>query len=120
MSKEERLTRTAQFATVYSKGSTWANSLLVMKALPNGLVLSRYGFSVSRHVGGSVVRNRVKRLLREIMRALTLKPGWDIVFITRARTAEADYANLKKSARGLLLRAELLVKEHEEVSLGTD
>ncbi|TET17877.1 MAG: ribonuclease P protein component [Dehalococcoidia bacterium] len=105
---EQHLTKRGQYALVYSEGRSWVSSLVVMKALPNGLTLSRYGFSVSRRVGKAVTRNRVKRLLREILRLTPLEPGWDIIFIARPVAATADYANLKESVRGLLLRAGLL------------
>jgi len=108
MRGEEYLTKPQQYALVYNKGSSWTSNLVVMKALPNGLSLSRYGFSVSRRVGKAVIRNRVKRLLREILRLTPLEPGWDIIFIARPAAASADYANLDKSVVGLLSRARLL------------
>ena len=111
MRGEEYLTKPEQYALVYSKGSSWASSLLVVKALPNGLALSRCGFSVSKRVGKAVVRNRVKRLLREIWRLTPIKPGWDIVFIARQAAAGTDYANIKKSVAALLSRAQLLMRE---------
>ena len=115
MQGETYLTKPKQYALVYSEGNSWVNRLLVMKALPNGLGLSRCGFSVSKRVGKAVVRNRVKRVLREILRLTTLEPGWDIVFIARPRAADADHAMLKKSVGGLLLQARLLVREHEKL-----
>ncbi|MBT9162560.1 MAG: ribonuclease P protein component [Dehalococcoidia bacterium] len=68
MRKEERLTKSSQFAAVFKHGNTWVNDLMVLRSMPNGLELSRFGFVVSKKVGGAVVRNRVRRLLRETAR----------------------------------------------------
>jgi ribonuclease P protein component len=107
--KEPRsLTKRAQYTLVYRQGKVWANSLLVMKATPNGLSRSRYGFAVTKKVGKAVQRNRVKRLLREIMRPQSLRSGWDIVFIARSVAADADYHQLEQEATRLLGRAQLL------------
>ena len=81
---------------------------MVMKALPNGLSLTRYGLSVSRRVGNAVTRNRVKRLFREILRLTPLQPGWDIIFIARPMVASTGYTGLEKSVGSLLSRAQLL------------
>jgi ribonuclease P protein component len=79
-----------------------------MKAMPNGLSLSRYGFSVTKKVGKAVQRNRLKRLLREIMRLQSLKSGWDIVFIARSAAVNIDYHQLERAVTKLLARAQLL------------
>lgn len=118
MRGREYLTKSEQYALVYNKGSSWISDLVVVKALPNGLSFSRYGFSVSRRVGGAVVRNQVKRRFREILRLLPLEPGWDIIFIARPNAASAGFAGLKKSVHGLLSRAGLLTREYEEAFLG--
>jgi ribonuclease P protein component len=107
--KEPRsLTNRAQYTLVYRQGKVWATSLLVMKAMPNGLSLSRYGFSVTKKVGKAVQRNRLKRLLREIMRLQSLRPGWDIVFIARSVAVNTDYHQLERAVTKLLTRAQLL------------
>ena len=74
----------------------------------NGLPHNRYGFVTSRAVGMAVVRNRVRRRLREAVRPLSLKDGWDIVVIARRSAAEATYRELRESLASLLTRAGVL------------
>ena len=104
---------------VYRSGKAWVNNLIVMKALPNECEFSRYGFSVTKNIGKAVVRNRIRRLLREISRITPVKPGWDIVLIARPAAVTADYHELRKSAETLLLRAHLINKD-EAVRAGVN
>lgn len=69
----------------------------------------RVGFSVSKRVGGAVVRNRVKRRLREAVRVrlTSLPPGWDIVISARPAAATVDHATLDAELGVLLGRARL-------------
>ncbi len=120
MKGEEYLTKSGQFTLVMNQGSSWVGRLVVIKALPNGLNLSRYGLVTSKRVGKAVVRNRVKRLLREIMRQTPLKPGWDVVFITRPAAATASFVDLRQLVRHLLTQAKLLMGNHEKSFISTN
>ena len=104
----EHLTRPEQYTTVYSNGRSWSSDLIVLRAMPNGLPISRSGLSVSKKVGKAVVRNKVKRRLREIVRLNAIKPGWDIVLIARSRSSIATYAEMQKAVLTLFNRARIL------------
>ena len=115
--KRARLSRSSDFRRVYRQG-TWAASRFVVVYYfeqPPGSAAEepRLGLSVSKKVGGAVVRNRIKRLLRESFHDLvpTLSQRHDYVVI--ARPPIADLAERQaKGERGLVREAlvEVLVK----------
>lgn len=108
MQRRFRLTGEKHFSLLYREGRSWANHHLVLKALPNGLEDSRFGFSTSRRLGNAVTRNRVKRRLREAIRSTTVKTGWDVLVIGRNAAATADFRQLYQALHNLLHRAKLL------------
>jgi len=72
-------------------------------ARPNRLERARWGISVKAKLGNAVVRNRVKRRLREMLRAAALPAGWDFVVQPRdARVATADFGELSEELESLL------------------
>ena len=107
MRGEQWLKKTGQYALVHREGRSWVNRAVVVRVLANDLELSRFGFSISRRVGNAVVRNKFRRMLREIARAAPVKPGWDIVFIVRP-AANMDYNSLKEAVISSLKRAGVL------------
>ncbi len=111
MRGEQYITKPEQYAAVYNQGSSWVNKIVVLKALPNNLEISRYGFSVSNRVGGAVIRNRVKRRLREIIRQVNLNSGWDLIIIARPAAAGKEFKELKNSLDNLLIKANLKSNE---------
>ena len=118
MQKELRLRKAQDFTLVYRLGHSWADDLLVLKALPMSAGgVSRFGFTVGKRMGNAVVRNTIKRRLREAVRHTPVKSGWDIILIARGQAGSADYHQLETSVRGLLRRAGLLsiVSEIEKV-----
>ena len=114
MKESQTLAKRAQYTLVYRQGKAYTDNLMVIKVLPNGLNLSRYGFSLTKKVGKAVQRNRLKRLLKEIVRAQPVESGWDIVFIVRPEAVTADYHQLEGTAAKLLTKARLLTKKSNE------
>ncbi len=111
MRRELRLRRRTDFDAVFRGGAMWSSPLLVLRALPNSLPHNRYGFVTSKRVGKAVVRNRVRRRLREAIRVLPAKPGWDVVVSAKAKAAQADFHELNRSVTDLLARAGILESE---------
>ena len=77
--------RNEDFRKVYSNWISKANRLLVMYILKNETDNNRFGISVSKKVGNSIVRHRITRLIRESIRLNTDKflPGYDVVIVAR-------------------------------------
>ena len=88
-----------EFQTVYGCGVSFANRNLVMYIYPNNKEENRIGISVSKKVGNSVVRHRVKRIIRESYRLNcdNVKNGLDIVIIARKEAKEKSYQELEQS-----------------------
>lgn len=92
-----RLSREEDFRRVYREGSRCATALLVLHARPNGTRRVRLGLVVSRRFGGAVARNRVRRRLREAVRAegARIRAGADVVVVPSRAAASAIYADLR-------------------------
>jgi len=103
-----RLRDRRAFDAVFRRGRGYGNELLSLRVLPNGLPYNRFGFVVGRKVGKATVRNKVKRRLREGIRRLALRQGWDVVVVARPAAAGADYHRLLASLTSLLGRAGLV------------
>jgi len=90
------LKNTNQFKIVYNNGKSYANRDLVMYLRKNDSDTNRFGISVSKKVGNSVVRHRVTRLIRESYRLNEAKllQGYDIVVVARANAKGKDYFDI--------------------------
>jgi ribonuclease P protein component len=121
MKKRFRLRKNLDFQRVRRQGHSWTHPLLVLCALHNDLEYSRFGFSASKWVGGAVVRNRAKRLMREATRPrlAMIADGWDVVMIARQPMREANFHQVDGAIEQLLRRAHLLkaTKNFSEESL---
>ncbi len=77
------------------RGRARRHRLFAVRVRRNGLGRVRYGFAVSRRVGGAVVRNRVRRRLRELMRALPPGSGFDVLVSANPGIAHASFEELR-------------------------
>ncbi len=110
MHKRFRLTDNRQFQLVRKDGRSWIHRLVVLGALPNGLAITRFGFSTARKLNRAVDRNRARRFLRESARALQprVSPGWDIVLVARENMGDLHCQTVTAAVEKIMRQARLL------------
>ena len=109
------LKKNSDFRRLYSKGKSAVNPYMVVYCRKNGRDSNRVGYTVSVKLGHAVVRNRVRRRLREIYRlnSPALKTGWDIVIVARGRCVDARYAKMDEAFLALCGKLSLLAGPQE-------
>ena len=95
--REQRLRRGADIIATLRRGRRTRTRLMRVNALDNGLDHNRYGFSISRRVGNSVVRNRAKRQLREIVHQVPTASGYDVMVTADESIANADFQEISRA-----------------------
>ena len=90
------LKKNRDFRRLYAKGKSVVTPYMVLYCRRNSLGVNRLGYTVSTKLGHAVVRNRVRRRLREIYRlnSPAMKKGFDIVVVARSRCVGARYAKM--------------------------
>ena len=103
------------FRRLYST-SGHANGFLVLYARKNRTAGNRVGVTVSKKLGHAVVRNRVRRRVREVYRIneSLFMPGWDIVVVVRTRAIDANFQDLTRAYLSLAKKAGILLPESPE------
>ncbi len=93
MNVRNTLKKNSEFRRLYTRGKSAGNSYMAVYCRRSGRPLNRFGFTVSTKLGNAVVRNRIRRRLREIVRlnGPRLRTGWDVVIVARRRCADGDY-----------------------------
>ncbi len=107
-----------QFSEVYKKGRSKANDCLVLYILENGTNEKRLGISVSKRIGNSVVRSRVKRIIKEGFRLQQdgLADGYDYVWIARVPSRTKKSTDMEISILRLAKRMKVLKSPQQEES----
>jgi len=104
------LSRPHDFTALQREGVARSHPLMVAKARRTDLEATRFALSTGRRLGGAVVRNRVRRRLREALRAMapSFQPGWDVLIIARPAIIDADHETMVGTLRRLLERTGVL------------
>ena len=110
MSKLPTLKKNYEFQRVYGRGKYASSRTLVVYVLANRSGTRRVGITTSKKVGKSVVRNRMRRLIRENLRLVidSLPLGRDIVIVARKADEAAGFDSVGSELRALFARLGLL------------
>ncbi|MGB7728892.1 MAG: ribonuclease P protein component [Candidatus Acidiferrum sp.] len=102
--REARLVRRGEFDAVYRTGKRFSSSHFTVFVRRNELALNRFGFSIKKALGGAVVRNRIRRRLREVVRCRRqeISPGWDIVIHPKGSVGKAPFVAITEDLLRLL------------------
>jgi ribonuclease P protein component len=98
------LSRPADFARLAEGSVGKTHPLLVGRFVRTDLDQTRFGLATGKRLGGAVVRNRVRRRLREALRVMapSFQPGWDVLIIARPAIVEADHDAIVGALRRVL------------------
>ncbi len=110
MGKILTISRQSEFRQVFSSGKAYPAKYFVLYALLNGTDANRYGFTAGKKVGNAVVRNRLKRLLKEVVRlhGKRLKKGFDFVLVARSAGVGRCFHDIEKDFCRLVDKSKLV------------
>lgn len=99
MKKENRLRKNMEFKKVYKSGKNYWNRNLIVYVRRNGTDKTRIGISITKKVGNAVVRNKLKRRIREVSRVYlpNLRKGYDLIFIPKKNAVDISFTELESA-----------------------
>jgi ribonuclease P protein component len=100
----ERVRRRPEFERAYNTGVRIHGRFMTVFAVPNGSERPRIGVAATRKLGSAVIRNRAKRLARELFRRHKVASGLDIVIVPRREMLDASFANVESDFLAVLER----------------
>ncbi|HZH94220.1 MAG TPA: ribonuclease P protein component [Tissierellaceae bacterium] len=101
MEKKNRLRKNMEFKKVYKARKNFWNRNLILYIKRNGTKETRIGVSITRKVGNAVVRNKLKRRIKELNRRYieSLKEGYDIVIIPKKNAVDLSFKDLESALK---------------------
>jgi ribonuclease P protein component len=109
--KEHRLTKNKHFQFIYRRGKTSHSKYLTLVFVPTKIKPFKVGFSVSKKIGKSTVRNKVKRRMRECFNLLekNFNSGFNYIYVAKKGIEEIDFWAIKKEMEYVLKKAGLFL-----------
>ena len=103
----------SDFRRIYARGKSAVSPCAVVYCRKNRLGCNRLGLTVSKKIGKAVVRNRIRRRLREIFRLNngSFRQGYDVIIVARMRAVSANYRKLETDVLSCCERLQLLKKD---------
>lgn len=102
--RTHRIRRRAEFQQIYKHGTRVSSRYYTLFIQPNRLAVGRLGVAATRKLGGAVVRNRAKRLVREVFRRSGIAPGFDIVVVPKRELLGLPFAVFETEYRASVER----------------
>ncbi len=99
MNKVYSLRKNEDFKKIYKSGKNYWNRNLILYVRKNSLNYNRVGYSITKKIGNSVVRNKVRRRMKEIYRLnlLNIEQGYDFIFIPKRNVTDISYKELESA-----------------------
>ena len=104
LSRQDRVRRRPEFERAYEQGLRLSGRFMTLFVAPNGGNRCRFGVAATRKLGSAVVRNRAKRLARELFRKQKPPAGLDVILVPRREMLDAPFASLEADYNTTLAR----------------
>lgn len=104
LSRQDRVRRRPEFERAYEQGLRLSGRFMTLFVAPNGGNRCRLGVAATRKLGSAVVRNRAKRLARELFRKQKPPAGLDVILVPRREMLDAPFASLEADYNTTLAR----------------
>lgn len=113
LKRVNRLRKRYQFNYVYRAGEHFSANHIVLYVTPSKTKDIKVGIAVTKKVGHAVVRNRIKRQLREVISAVlpTLKQNRNIIVVARDNISQSTFSELRAEFNKLIVKADLIANE---------
>lgn len=112
MKKTVPIKKNYEFMRVYKKGKFYVGKFIILYVLSNNFEMTRLGVTTSKKVGKSVIRNRLRRLIKESYRVQeeNIPTGFDLVFVARNNDTIPGYWEIKREMKFLLKKLNVYVE----------